>query len=205
MVSKPGWSGTLLCCLGLSTFVAYAFAASPPKPVSPPKQDRSWKQYRNQQLGYCLTYPSRWLRGDAFDGAGFYVETGVKKYSRPLGEIDVGVLPPLSGEVPHTSAVSLIEDLQLHLEGLKTFERAENMEVLEKRSMQFLGSPALFTKDRYYDPQDRHNWIDEVVFVQRNNILFRFELECSADQLARFESVFTRLLDSFQFECAAAR
>jgi hypothetical protein len=79
------------------------------------------------------------------------------------------------------------------------------MEVLEKRTLQFLGSPAIFTKDRYYDPQDRHTWIDEVIFVQHKDILFRFELECSADQLARFESVFTRLLDSFQFECAIER
>jgi hypothetical protein len=205
MVSKLAWSGTLLWCLGLSTFVGDALAASPPKPASPPKQDRTWKRYQNQQLGYCLSYPSRWLRGDAFDGAGFYMETGMKKYSRPLGEIDVGVLPPLSEDVPHTSAVRLIENLQLHLEGLKTFERAENMQVLEKREMQFLGSPGLFTKDRYYDPQDRHTWIDEVIFVERNNRLFRFELECSADQLARFESVFTRLLGSFQFECGTAR
>ncbi len=204
MVLKPGWSGTLLCCLGLWILFGYAPAASS-KTASPPKQDRSWKPYRNQQLGYCLSYPKRWLRGDAFDGAGFYVETGVKKYSRPLGEIDVGVLPPLSSEVPHTDAVSLGENLQLHLQGLKTFERAENMEVLEKRSMPFLGNPALFTKDRYYDPQDRHTWIDEVIFVEHKDTLFRFELECSADQLARFESVFTRLLDSFQFECSTVR
>lgn len=205
MVSKPGWSGALLCCLGLWMFLGYMPAEPTPKSVSPPKQDRAWKHYRNQQLGYCLTYPARWLRGDAFDGAGFYVETGVKKYSRPIGEIDVGVLPPLSGNVPHTSAVGLVENLQLHLNGLKTFERAENMEVLEKRTMQFLGSPALFTKDRYYDPQDRHTWIDEVIFVQHKDTLFRFELECSADQLGRFESVFAHLLDSFQFECRTAQ
>ncbi len=205
MVSKLAWSGTLLCWLGLTIVVTHASAASPGKPASPPKQDRSWKHYRNEPLGYCLSYPSRWLRGDAFDGAGFYVETGLKKYSRPLGEIDAGVLPPLSGDVPHTTAVSLVENLQLHLQGLKTFERAENMEVLEKHSMQFLGNPALFTKDRYYDPQDRHTWIDEVIFVEHNDVLFRFELECSADQLARFEPVFTRLLDSFQFECGMGR
>lgn len=205
MVSKPGRSGTLLCCLGLWIVVGYAPAAASSKTVSPPKQDRAWKRYRNEQLGYCLSYPKRWLRGDAFDGTGFYVETGVKKYSKPLGEIDVGVLSPLSDNSPHTSAVSLVENLRLHLEGLKTFERAENMEVLEKRTLQFRDSPAIFTKDRYYDPQDRHTWIDEVIFVQHKDTLFRFELECSADQLARFESVFTLLLDSFQFECGAAR
>lgn len=204
MVSKPGWSAALLCCLGLCLLVTGASAAPTTQTASVPKQDRSWKRYRNPQLNYCLSYPARWLRGDAFDGEGFYMETGVKKYSRPLGEIDVGALPFLS-DTPHTSTASLIENVQLHLDGLKNFERAENMEVLEKRSMHFLGSPAAYIKDRYYDPQDRHTWVDEVIFVQRTDRLFRFELECSAEQLARFESVFTHLLDSFQFECGTAR
>jgi hypothetical protein len=198
MASKRGWT-YLPFWLSLWLLVGSAGADSPPK------QDRSWKHYRNQQLGYCVSYPSRWLKGDAFEGAGFYVETGLKKYSRPLGEIDVGVFPPTSTDAPYTASVSLTENLQAHLEGLKTFERAKDMEVLEKRSIQFLGSPALFTKDRYYDPLDRRTWIDEVVFVQRGNRLFRFELECNADQLARFEAVFTRLLSSFQFECGIAQ
>jgi hypothetical protein len=198
MVSRRGWTSPPFW-LAFWLLIGSAGAASPPK------QDRSWKQYRNQELGYCVSYPSRWLKGDAFEGGGFYVATGLKKHSRPLGEIDVGVLPPLSVEAPHTAAVSLIENLQAHLDGLKTFERARNMEVLETRSSQFLGSPALFTKDRYYDPQDRHTWIDEVVFVQRANRLFRLELECAADQIERFEPVFTHLLSSFQFECGTAQ
>ncbi len=201
MVSKPGWPGMLLCCLSVLIPTVSTGAAT----SSPPKQDRSWKLYRNRQLGYCLSYPSRWFRGDAFDGAGFYVETGLKKYSRPLGEIDVGVVPPLPKDAPHTAAVSLVENLQIHLNGLKTFERAERMEVLEKRSMEFLGNAALLTRDRYYDPQDRSTWIDEVIFVSRKDNLFRFELECRADQFARFESVWNRLLSSFQFECGSGR
>lgn len=198
MVSKPGWPVVVLCCLAVSVFVARVFAASPPK------QDRSWKHYRNRQLGYCLTYPSRWLRGDAFDGAGFYVETGIKKYSRPLGEIDVGVILPLKS-ASRTAGISLVENLQVHLDGLKTFERAERMEVLEKRSMDFLGNAALFTRDRYYDPQDRSTWIDEVIFVDHKDTLFRFELECRAEQFERFEAVFSRLLHSFQFDCGTLR
>jgi len=198
MVSKPGWPVMVLCCLAVSIPIATLGAASLPK------QDRSWKHYRNRQLGYCLAYPSRWLRGDAFDGAGFYVETGARKYSRPLGEIDVGVVSPLK-EASRAAAVSLVENLQVHLDGLKTFERAQHMEVLEKRSMNFLGNAALFTRDRYYDPQDGSTWIDEVIFVDRKDNLFRFELECRAEQLERFESVFNRLLSSFQFDCSRTR
>ena len=196
MISIAGWRAMLLC-------VAMAIPGVS-GPATPPKQDRAWKRYRNQQFGYCLSYPRRWVRGEAFDGAGVYVETGIKKYSRPLGEIDVGIVSP-SNDEPHTASVSLVEDLEVHLNGLKTFERAERMEVLEKRSMEFLGSPALFTRDRYFDPQDGSTWIDQVIFVQRKTDLFRFELECRADQLARFESVFNRLLSSFQFECGVAR
>ena len=76
------------------------------------------------------------------------------------------------------------------------------------KTLQDAGVPAgivATAEDRYYDPQDRHTWIDEVVFVQRANRLFRLELECAADQLTRFEPVFTHLLNSFQFECGVAQ
>ena len=163
---------------------------------STPKLDRSWKRYHNERWGYCVSYPSRWMSGDAFEGGGFFVETGMKKRSRPLGEIDIAAL---------SEPFTLLEDVQAHLDGLKKFERAEQMQVLEKREMQLLGQAALFTKDRYYDPQDRASWIDEIVFANRNQTLYRLELECRADQLVRFEPVFTYVVSTFQFDCSAKR
>lgn len=195
MVTKLGWAGALICCL------AVCGQAQSARPKQAPKQDRGWKHYHNPQAGYCLSYPHRWFKGDAFDGTGIYIGTGVKRYSRPLGEIDVGILPPAPQNQPHTTAISLDENLQVHLDGLKTFERAQHMQVLEQRSIEFLGSPGLFTKDKYYDPLDRSTWIDEVIFVRRKDDIFRLELECRSDQLARFEAVFTQLLNSFEFDC----
>jgi hypothetical protein len=171
-------------CLSLLSVVVYA--------ASIPKLDRSWKRYHNERWGYCVSYPSRWVTGDAFDGGGFFVETGVKKRSRPLGEIDIAAL---------SERFTLVDAVQAHLDGLKKFERAEQMQILEKREMQILGQAALFTKDRYYDPQDRSSWIDEIVFASRNQTLYRLELECRADQLLRFEPVFTYILSTFQFDC----
>ncbi len=167
------------------------------------KQDSSWKRYHNQQWGYCVSYPSRWRKGDAFEGAGIFVEAGLKKHSRPTGEIDIGVLPdaPPAGSA-EGAALTLVDDLQAHLDGLKKFERAERMEVLEKRRLDLFGSAALLTKDRYYDPLERSTWVDEIVFTHRKNALYRIELECRADQLERFEPVFTRLVGTFQFDCA---
>ena len=97
--------------------------------------------------------------------------------------------------------VDLSENLEAHLEGLRRFERAERMEILEKRELKFAGNAALFTKNRYYDPQDRATWVEEVLFVNRAQTLYRLELACQKDQLARFEPVFSYLLNSFQFDC----
>jgi len=188
---------------GLALFVFFSLCFSAGQPTVP-KQDRRWKQYRNPTLGYCLTYPSRWLKGDAFDGAGFYIETGVRKYSKPIGEIDITALTssPDSGDAV---TFSLLDDLQQHLDGLKTFERAERMELIEKKEIHLLGDAALLTKDRYYDPQDRGTWLDEVIFVRHEKNLFRLEMECPDDQLARFEPVFNRVVDSFRFDCGASQ
>jgi len=166
--------------------------------------DHAWKHYRNPQQGYCVSYPSRWYKGDAFEGAGLFVQTGAKQFSKPIGEIDVAAVPihpEASTEIP---ALALVDDLKVHLAGLAKFERAERMEVLEQRPLDLAGNPALFTKDRYYDPLERATWIEELVFAHRGDVVYRLELECRADQLHRFEPVFTRFVNTFQFDCDAA-
>lgn len=181
--------------------VSIALLCAAPQPA---KQDRTWKPYTNSQWDYCISYPSHWLKGDAFDGAGIYVETGVKRYSKPLGEIDVGVMPA-EVESAVATPVSLVENLQVHFDGLKKFERAEAIEVLEKREMKLAGSSALFTKDRYYDPQERATWIEEIIFTHHKGALYRLELECRDDQLERFEPVFQTFVSTFRFDCSVAQ
>jgi hypothetical protein len=193
-----GWCARLLCC-SLFACVAAALAA----PDAPLKQDRSWKLYKNMQWGYCVSYPSRWRKGDAFDGAGIFVETGAKKYSRPLGAMDVGALPEPESTLADAVPLNLVHDFEVHLDGLKKFERAESVVILDKRQMQIEGSSALFTKDRYYDPQDRATWAEEIIFMRHQGTLYRLELECRADQLPRFEPVFNLFVSTFRFDCAA--
>jgi len=74
---------------------------------------------------------------------------------------------------------------------------------VEKRLLELSGNSALFTKDRYFDPQDATTWMDEILFVKRNDTLYRLELECRSDQVANFEPVFTHLVSTFEFDCAA--
>jgi hypothetical protein len=141
------------------------------------------------------------MKGDAFDGAGIYVESGPRKHSRPVGEIDIAAVATIPDSKPRTKTISLNDDLQVHLDGLKKFERAQQMEILEQRSTTLSDTSALFTKDRYYDPLDHGRWVDEIVFARRDDKLYRLELECRADQLERFEPVFAQVVQSFQFDC----
>jgi hypothetical protein len=134
-----------------------------------------------------------------------YVISGVKKHSRATGEIDIGLFRDAGNPPPHSAHISLVDDFQSHVDGLKKFERAERVEVLEQRAMEVAGNSGLFAKDRYYDPQDRSTWLEEVVFVQRHDEIYRVELECKADQAERFERVFTQVVNTLQFDCAGAR
>jgi hypothetical protein len=187
----------LFTCLGVLCVSAMAAAAGSPSF----KPETSWKRYRNKQWGYCVSYPSRWFKGEAFEGSGIFVETGVKKHSRPVGEIDIGALPNKARDPDQPAPISLTENFQLHVEGLKKFERAERLEILEKRPLELFGNSALFTKDRYFDPLDRATWVDEIMLVNRGDTLYRLELECRSDQLARFEPVFAHFVSTFQFDC----
>lgn len=196
MRRNTGLWAKMLCC---SLFACVA--ASLGAPDAPLKQDRTWKAYKNTQWNYCVSYPSRWHKGDAFDGAGIFIETGVKKYSRPVGAMDVGALPAPEPMLARAAPINFLDDFEVHLDGLKKFERAESLEILERREMQIVGSSALFTKDRYYDPQDRATWAEEIIFTRHKGTLYRLELECRNDQLSRFEPVFNVLVSTFRFDC----
>jgi hypothetical protein len=204
MTLQLGWRKALLCAFAFSSLaIAFTHPDSHFK-NSHFKQDRAWKVYRHPALGYCVSYPSRWQTSDAFDGAGLLVSTGATKFSRPSGAIDFAVLSEPPSPDARSRPVSLVEDLQDHLDVLARFERAERMEFLEKRELSFLGSAALFTKNRYYDPQDRKTWVEEILFINHEETLYRLELQCRADELARFEPVFSYLISTFRFDCDAA-
>jgi hypothetical protein len=142
-----------------------------------------------------VEYPAHWVRAAAFDGDGMYFETGVKKFSLPIGEIDVSILR--DGIVP------LQDYIKLHVENLRKFERAQDVEVLETRAITLGDLSGVLTRNRYFDPQDAKPWIDELVVVTRrdNEKVYRLELECRADVVQRFEAVFTRVLNSFHVDC----
>lgn len=179
----------LLLVLGTLTLV-YARGGKVP---STRHLDSGWKKYSNVNFGYCVDYPSRWVRGEAYDGAGMYFESGLKKFGRPDGEIDVAAL----------SDLKTVDYLKTHFEGLKRFERAENLQVLDQREMPLLGATGLFTKDGYSDPLDRTEWIDEIVLARNSKTLYRLELECRKDRIERFEPMFEHFVQSFRVGCGS--
>lgn len=192
------------CYLLSGSFAFLSLWGVPASAGSTNRLDHAWKQYHNVERSYCVSYPSRWHKGDAFEGAGLFVETGEKKFSKPIGEIDVAAVPASTDAGDH-AFLTLVDDLKVHLAGLAKFERAERMQVLEQRPLQLAGRAALFTKDRYYDPLERSTWMEELVLSRRDDVVYRLELECRADQTQRFEPVFTRFIDTFQFDCGVAQ
>jgi hypothetical protein len=171
------------------------------KAGSIPRQDRAWKVYLNRATGFCVSYPSRWMKSETYEGAGIAVATGMKRRSPiPIGSMDVSALAIGDAQV-RSAAFKLDDDLDLQLAGLRKFARAEQIEILDKRHVSIGAIPSLFVKIRYLDPRDRKIWIDEVIFAQRGTLSYRLELETRADQLTRFETNFTQFVNSFQPEC----
>ena len=188
----------LLSALIVSTALS-SFAGTRKENAS--RDDKAWKRYTNKQIGYCVNYPRRWQKGDAFEGAGFYAATGVTRYSLPSGALDVTALPD---EAPASiQTVSLSGDMQAHIDGLRKYVKAEETQVIEQRRIIVAGADGLFLKARYFDPLERSFWVEEIVFTRRNGLLYRLELQSRADMVRRFEPVFARFASSFQFDCRA--
>jgi hypothetical protein len=167
------------------------------------RQDRAWKVYLNRTTGFCISYPSRWVKTETYDGSGLAVTTGIKKHSPiPVGSMDVSALA-VPGTQVRAASLALDSDFDLQLAGLKKFARAEQVEVLDRRTFTLGESPSLFVKIRYLDPRDRRIWMDEIIFARRDGLSYRLELETRADQLQRFEANFTQFVNSFQMDCAS--
>src|SRR5947209_5723602 len=119
------------------------------------RQDRAWKVYLNRTTGFCISYPSRWGKSETYDGSGLAVATGTKKRSPiPVGSMDVSALA-IPGAQIRSAALALDEDFDVQLAGLKKFARAEQVEIMERRTFMLATSPSLFVKIRYLDPRDR--------------------------------------------------
>jgi hypothetical protein len=188
-------------------FAVLSLLGVPVESASTPanRLDLAWAQYYNPDGRYCVSYPQRWYKSDAFDGSGLYVMSGPKKHTRATGEIDVVLFHEPGSNDLHTATISLKDSFNSHVEGLQKFERAERIKVLEQHPMTVAGVAGLFTKDKYYEPQDRSYWMEEIIFLGRGTDVYRLEMECKAEQVARFEPVFSHLVQSFQFNCGQSR
>lgn len=204
---RPSGKGLLVCAA--LTFAGFSvFAGSRPKIEIPPaRDDGAWKNYYNRQAGYCVDYPSHWVSGEAFEGSGFFLLPAPNRHSSSLAEIDGAVLPeglrPEAALPGNAASFTLIEEAQLHVEHLGKFGLAEQPKLVEQHDTLLFGSPALFTEDSYYDPQNHQAMVDEIVFANHAGMLYRLELASRADELDRFEPVFQRLVGSFRFNCVA--
>ena len=167
-----------------------------------PRQDRAWNHYVNKPAGYCISYPSRWIRANEPAEGGLYVTTGATRYSTPIALLDVSATaddPAENGSVP----LSLVADYQSHVAGLEKFIRVSDVQTLDQRKLTVGGQPALFTKAQYADPKEKSDWVEAVVLLHRDHTLYRMELQAQARTWSRFEPVFQRFVDSFQTECGA--
>src|SRR3954451_1746064 len=146
-------------CYRLIALVSVMLATIKSSPAgSVLRQDRAWKVYLNHATGFCISYPSRWMRSETYDGSGLAVTTGIKRRSPiPIGSMDVSALAFPNTQV-HSVSLALDNDFDLQLAGLKKFVRAQQLEILEKRTLSLGTSPSLFVKLRYLDPRDRRLW-----------------------------------------------
>jgi hypothetical protein len=146
-----------------------------------------------------VDYPARWISGEALDGAGFFLKPGPNRHRTSLAEIDGTVFPD------GAAGTTLIEEARFHADDLRKFELAQQLRLLDQHDTLLFGSPALFTRDTYYDPQNHATMVDEIVFAVHAGMLFRLELASREDELSRFEPVFQHLVGSFRFDCPAHR
>ncbi|MGH9689468.1 MAG: hypothetical protein ACRD5K_20580, partial [Candidatus Acidiferrales bacterium] len=171
-----------------------------------------WTRYVNARWGFCVDYPKDWKAEFGTDGSGIELHPYPAQDPSKATYISIGGLP----DQPDVDNANIVLDdsppldlegnLTRTLEGLREYNHASGIRVLQKRQLGFHGYNALSTKIGYRTPPNDTEWIDETLWINKEYIIFTATLLGQPEQVRRLEPVYRDIITHrFQLVCPARR
>jgi hypothetical protein len=159
-----------------------------------------WATYRNQRWGFCIGYPAGWMLREGFDGAGMSAspqpEGGTLGKSVVSAGASANQLVDLTSGPPRT----LEQNFEIDLDGLRE-SHPEHLEVLEERRAKFSDLPALVTVTRWIEPTNDITWVEETLWILKNQVIYAVELKCPRSELRRLEPILKKMTKTLVLHC----
>jgi hypothetical protein len=180
---------------GTAVLLAASASILSAQTAAPARKPVPWKQYCQQDGGFCFKYPSYWTNlGEIFAGNGVVVAPPQKTDSALWDEVTVAlVAPPPQGDEQGLGLNGVIEQATA---GLR--EAGQNFQTLQRQERTVDGKPAQMLKTQYREKSSGRDWIEELVFIEGpDNEIYSIALKCAPQSLARLEPTFTRMLNTW--------
>lgn len=160
-------------------------------------------QYRNERWGFCLSYPSSWSTDEGVNKSGIAIYTPELLPTRAM--ITVGALPNQPAGIDSDKPMDLEQNVKTYVHSLQIhpMEPITHVRLVREGRLQFLGVSAISTEISY--DQADSPWIEQTVWVLRNEAVYTLQLKCLSRDRERYDPVFEQVRNTFRFECAVDR
>lgn len=204
----PRISAKIVCPILAFAIVLRATAIS----AGGTKQSAQWSHCRNARWGFCVDYPASWKASEAKDGSGIKLYPRANEKASSATYISIGGLP----DQPDVGNANIVLDdsppLDLEgnfmraLDGLREYDHATDIRVLEKRKLAFQGYGALSTKYEYRRGADATLWQSDTIWINKEYIIFTATLFGRPEELRNLEPVYQDIVKHhFRLVCAEAQ
>ncbi|HWR36634.1 MAG TPA: hypothetical protein VN622_12260 [Clostridia bacterium] len=162
----------------------------------------SWPQYCSDEAGFCVNYPQNWKRlGEVFQGAGMVVALPQAGVEQELWTQVTAAAVALPDE-PEGKERPAFEDVVNVV--LESVEPGRQKQTLHRSALTLDGFSAQMVKVQYADAGGKP-WVEEVVFIDGDDVIYSLALRCAPKDVAAVEPVFLAMVDSWKASASAPK
>ncbi len=172
--------------------------ASRPKAVerAPKPAQIAWRSHCSNVGDFCIDVPAHWeLLGEIFDGAGFVVaEPDPKAPKDDWSQITAAAIdlpePPPGKDEP---------DLDTLIDSVRGSPAKGVTAETERRTNELIADmQAEVVKVRLHDTKTSTDWIEEVAFLNSDELVYSVALRCAPEAFDRMDPIFRHALQSWK-------
>ena len=155
---------------------------------------KGWKTYCSEEGAYCISYPPDWnVVGDVFEGTGIVMappQNGKDKSEWNEVTSSVANIPQVEGKEPPT----FDEILSVALKDLP----GKNVQTLQRTELTLARRPAELVKVKYDDAKTNKPWVEEIVFIDDEDVIYSTALRTVPEDLENLEPVFRTIVATWR-------
>lgn len=176
-----------------------AGSPSAQKSAAKPNPVKGWKTYCSKEGGYCLAYPPTWdALGEIFEGTGVVIAPPQPNKDQAAWDQVTASVTDLPEPQPGKERPSFNDILNVAINDIP----GANVQTLRRSELKLRELPAQLVTVRYQDPQTNATWIEEIAFLDGDDVIFSVSLRAAPEDVEKLEPTFRLMVASWRLSDA---